>query len=69
MKKRIWINKDKCISCGACVSVSPSESIFFDKDGKAEVDPKKVTEEDELVIDICPTDAISLKEYTDEELE
>lgn len=61
--KKIWVNPDKCISCGACVSISPNEAIFFDEDGKAVVDPKKATDEDNLVIDVCPTEAISLKDY------
>ncbi|MGL5630545.1 MAG: 4Fe-4S binding protein [Mycoplasmoidaceae bacterium] len=66
MKKKIFIQKDKCISCGACVSMSPNESIFFDKEGKAEVNPSLANEDDEVVISVCPTEAIILKEYDDE---
>jgi len=49
--------------------MSPSEGIFFDENGKAEVNLKKITQDDEIVIDVCPTDAISLKEFKDEEVE
>lgn len=64
--KRIKINKNKCISCGACVATSPSQCIYFDDDNKATVDTNIVTEEDEIVIDVCPTEAISLEEFNEE---
>lgn len=67
--KRIKINKGKCISCGACIATSPNQAIYFDDDNKATVDPKIVGEEDEIVIDVCPTEAISLHDFDDEKKE
>lgn len=64
--KRIRVNKDKCISCGACIATSPSQSIEFDEDNKAYVDPTKVTEEDDVCLDVCPTEAIELVEFDEE---
>lgn len=63
MKKKIYVIKEKCISCGACVAASPNQAIKFDEDGKALVDPSIATEEDEIVIELCPTEAIELKDY------
>ena len=31
------IDKNKCISCGACVSACPVNAIEFDEDGKAKI--------------------------------
>lgn len=67
--KRIRINKSKCISCGACIATSPNQSIAFDEDNKACVDVKKVKEDDQIVIDVCPTEAIYLEEYDEEKKE
>ena len=67
--KRIKINKDKCISCGACIATSPNQSIDFDENNKAEVNPKIVDENDEIVIDVCPVEAIYLEEFDDEKKE
>ena len=34
------VDKSKCISCGACISICPVGAIKF-VDGKAEINPKK----------------------------
>ncbi len=35
------VNKEKCIGCGTCVAICPVGAISFDKNGKAQIDPKK----------------------------
>lgn len=35
------IDKNKCISCGTCVSICPVGAISFDSDAKAVIDKTK----------------------------
>lgn len=35
------VDKNKCISCGACISICPVNAIRFGEDGKAEIDESK----------------------------
>ena len=65
MKKRIVIDKDKCISCGACIATSPNQAIRYDEDFKAEVIEVLLGEEDNIVVEVCPTEAISIIEKED----
>lgn len=56
---KVKINKEKCIGCGACVSVCPD--VFELRDGKAcakisETD-KKCTKE---AVTVCPVNAIKV---------
>jgi len=55
----VKIDKNKCIGCGACVSICPA--TFELKAGKAVVkaQPKKLTCEKDAA-DSCPVNAISL---------
>lgn len=63
------VNKDLCISCGACVGMV-SEVFDFGEDGKAEVIVKEISdelvEEVEDAADGCPTDAIEVKNNNEE---
>jgi len=36
MSKEFKVNKEKCISCGACISVCPN-GMAWDEDGKSKV--------------------------------
>jgi len=64
------VNENDCISCGACISVCDYGAIAFHDTPKG----KKATvnsilcKGDGLCNAVCPTSAISLKHYTDEEL-
>lgn len=58
---KLKVNKDRCISCGMCVSIC--ESVFdFDDDGKAKVIVNEIPEDDlenaEAAKDGCPGEAI-----------
>ena len=57
---KVIVDKDKCIGCGACVSIC--EKTFDLKDGKAFVkkQPAKITCEKDAA-ETCPVNAISVK--------
>ncbi len=59
------VNKDTCISCGACIGVCP-DVYSFDDDGKAEAIDGDVPSDLEAGAvdgrDQCPVDAIDIKE-------
>ena len=62
--KKIVIDRDVCISCGACVNISPEHFRLNEDDFKSEV-IKQYDEKDKDVIEEavnnCPVGAISLK--------
>lgn len=61
--KKPSVNKDLCISCGACVSIVP-DVFAFDEDDKAFVREDSILDSlEEDVVDAvegCPTGAILL---------
>jgi heterodisulfide reductase subunit A2 len=64
------VNEDKCVSCGACMTVCTYGAIEFHdtpKGKKAGVNAV-LCKGDGLCNTVCPTEAISLKHYTDDEL-
>jgi heterodisulfide reductase subunit A len=64
------VDEDKCISCGACITACTYGAIEFyetPEGRKARVTPV-LCKGDGLCNPKCPTRAISLKHYTDEEL-
>ncbi len=64
------VNQDDCVSCGACVSVCAYGAVDFHetpKGKKAMVNPV-LCKGDGLCCSRCPTDAIVLKHYTNEEV-
>jgi len=64
------VKENDCVSCGACISVCTYGAIEFrdtPKGKKASVN-SVLCKGDGLCNAVCPTSAISLKHYTDEEL-
>jgi heterodisulfide reductase subunit A len=64
------VNEDDCVSCGACVSVCTYDAITFAETPngkKARVNPI-LCKGDGLCNSRCPTGAIFLKHFTDEEI-
>lgn len=63
--KALEVNKDLCISCGACVGIAP-EIFQFGSDDKAEVKTDSIPNEckDDVIdaVDGCPTNAIKYEE-------
>lgn len=62
---RAFVDKDTCISCGACVGLC-SEVYHFDDDDKAkaieEDIPEGLKESAREGAESCPVDAISIEE-------
>jgi heterodisulfide reductase subunit A len=64
------VNEDECVSCGACITACAYGAIEFretSKGKKAYVNPVLCTG-DGLCNAKCPTNAIMLKHYTDDEI-
>lgn len=61
--KKINVNTDACIGCGACVAID-SEHFDFDENGYSEVISNDNLETSDLsnAISSCPTNAISIIE-------
>ena len=59
---KVKVNKDKCISCGSCVSIEPN--VFeFDEDDQAKADNSKINKDNlsavKEAMEFCPTNAIN----------
>ena len=65
------VKENECVSCGACITACSYDAIEFvetEKGLKARVNPI-LCKGDGLCNAKCPTNAIVLKHFTDEELE
>ena len=64
------VREDACVSCGACISVCTYGAIQFREtpQGRKAVVNAVLCKGDGLCNAVCPTSAILLKHYTDEEL-
>ncbi len=65
--KKLHVNKEACIGCGACVAIDNSHFDFGD-DGLSEVISEENIDTKEVAnaIASCPTNAISMVEEKDE---
>ncbi|TAL16358.1 ferredoxin [bacterium] len=62
MARILWVDKEVCISCGACIDECPS--VFrFDENDKSEVYNQNGATESEIeaAIDVCPVHCIHWK--------
>lgn len=69
MKIFFYVDKEKCIACGACVLIS-SNLFVFDKDGKVKESKKVVEDKSSIMLvrkakEACPTNAIVVEELED----
>ena len=59
---KVKVDKNKCIGCGSCVSLTDSKIFDFNDDGLAQVIVDKIEDEDKEVVEnainYCPTAAI-----------
>ena len=59
---KLKVNKEKCIGCGHCVSITDQKVFDFDDDNLAKVIESPVTPENEEAandaMESCPTGAI-----------
>lgn len=53
------VDRDKCISCGACADVCPASAITYDEEDKPRVDLGQCIYCAECA-QICPTEAITM---------
>ena len=61
--KKLVLNEESCIGCGACVSIDP-EHFDFNDSGLSNVISQENLETDEVksAIEACPVQIISLEE-------
>jgi len=60
--KKVILNEDRCIGCGACMSVAPDTFTFSDE-GRAEMINDTVTEAAIEASEMCPVSAITIENY------
>jgi NAD-dependent dihydropyrimidine dehydrogenase PreA subunit len=56
-KGRVIIDDDRCIDCGACISLCPTDALFFDKEDRLRFSYEKCIG-CLLCLDSCPRYAI-----------
>jgi len=66
MKIKVWVDKNKCIACGACVAIAP-EIFEFGSDGKSqskfnEIEDENLIQKAKEAKEVCPTGAINIEE-------
>jgi len=67
--KLIEVDKDKCISCGACVTLCPVEAIAFAEDSSVVFDKEKcVGSTCSACVNACPVRAIKSVKQSNSEL-
>ncbi len=59
VEKRLTVDRDRCIHCGACYSLCPTSVIHFEVDYTVAFDEEKCVACG-LCIDACPTHALKL---------
>jgi ferredoxin len=62
-RKKVIVNKEKCIGCGSCTFVYP-EMFYLDEDGKSAVKKVEKINEQKLTAakNSCPVEAIEIEE-------
>lgn len=68
--KKLFVNKEACIGCGACVAIDDTH-FDFDESGYSEVVSQENIQSEEVqnAIVSCPTNAINYTECDSEEKE
>jgi len=59
---RPYVDEEKCITCGQCKDVCPTDPNVFEIEDKAKVVHPNACIECGACVDTCPTDAIELKD-------
>lgn len=65
--KKIKVNEEACIGCGACVAIDPEHFAFNDEGLSHPISQDNLENADlRSAIDSCPTSAISIVESSEE---
>lgn len=68
--KKIIVNTDACIGCGACVAIDPEHFAFNDEGLSMAISTENLESSNvNSAIDSCPTSAISITENEIEDKE
>ncbi len=54
------VDKTKCIGCGTCIHMCPTNAISFDENGQAQIDKKKCVK-CMTCVSVCPVNAITIE--------
>ena len=58
---KVDLIKDRCIGCGACMTIAP-ENFTFDDEGRAELINKEITDSAIDASETCPVSAIIIED-------
>jgi len=61
IKKKITLDNDKCIDCGACISLCPVDALKFDKKNKLNLYEDKCIQ-CKACVKACPVKALAIEE-------
>lgn len=61
LKKSVVNEQDRCISCGACISVCPAGAISFNKNREIEIEKDKC-HRCGVCVDACPRRSLSIQQ-------
>ncbi len=68
--KKLIVNQDACISCGACVSIDSAHFDWNDEGKSHAISQENLESENvQTAIESCPTGAISIEEASDDNCE
>ncbi|MCW3135423.1 MAG: 4Fe-4S dicluster domain-containing protein [Canidatus Methanoxibalbensis ujae] len=59
IKRTLTLKDERCVHCGACISVCPKGVFRFDREWRIQVDEEKCVRCD-VCVKACPTSALSL---------
>ena len=57
---KVILNEDRCIGCGACMSVAP-DNFTFNDEGRAEMINTEITDAAIEASEVCPVSAITIE--------
>jgi len=57
---KVILNEDRCIGCGACMSVAP-DNFTFNDEGRAEIINSEINDNAIEASEICPVNAITVE--------
>jgi NAD-dependent dihydropyrimidine dehydrogenase PreA subunit len=61
MSKIVVIDEERCVSCGACVSLCPKKILYIDeKDGKCKVKDESQCDRLRGCEKVCPVNALRI---------